>query len=442
MPRPKIILDTRKVTTTGPDAGRYHIKIKARFPVIVNGEKTWVPRGAKTFVYATEAEFKAMPDSRTKAWQEKWDKVKRYHRKAEKICEDIAGLGPDQYITLMEGAGNFESVTGMFDWYIGECLKENEAGEARDGNAIALSDAKSFFVRYKGSDHISYAEITKGWLDDCKVWALTEKKNEKGEVVKRAISIASFYMYCRALRTVMNLAHDPFNKITKDSIPFGKGKGKFKLPSSSKKKRKIKLEISTEKLHSERDKILSYVSKFPSMNRYLNYWKISYFGNGANMADILRWLIGWYDLDNQIIEFERKKTENTEEDNEPIQILVGDELRELIAKERNKESIAPDDYIFPVLKKGMSSAQRKKAVKDFIILMNRSLKRAAKDMGLEIKLSSGSARYLMSTILDRAGISKSTIKDLLGHGSEAMQSHYASPYLEDLRKSINKLLVG
>lgn len=438
--RPKIILDTRKILTTGPDAGRYHMKIKVRIPVFENGSKVWKPKSAKTGVFATQAEFEAMPDSRSKNLQEKWDKVNEWLKKGKQVCK-VHGLTPEMYIQMMEGAGNFESVTGMFDYYIGECLKENEEGEARDGNAMALLAAKRFFIRYKGGDHISYAEITPAWLENCKRWALNDQLDDKQVVIKKAISLTSFYIYCRALRSIMNMAHEPFNKISKESIPFGKGKGKFKIPGSSKKKRKIKLDLATDKLIEQKNKILSFVSEFPGMNKYLNYWKASYFGNGSNMADVLRWKVGEYDKAIELITFERKKTENTQEGEEVITIAVGDELREVIAREGNK-SLDPDQYIFPVLRKGMSSAERKKAVKDFIRCMNRSLARAGKLMGLEIKLTSSSSRYLMSTLLDRSGIPKSVIKEILGHETEAMQGHYVSPHLADLRKTIAKILAG
>lgn len=444
--RPQIILDKKKITTTGPDAGRYHIKIRVYEPV------TYKPRFAKTHVFATPEEFEAMPTSRAKVVQAKYDIVKARLRKAEGICKDVRGLTGDQFIMLMDGAGNHESITGMFDFYIAECLKENEAGEARDGNAIVLKNARAFFVRYKGSDQISYAEITREWLEGCRRWAFTELKDANGNVIKKPVSASTFSMYCRALQAVMNMAQYRFNKISKDSIPFGKGK--FKI-SSGKKKRKIKLELPTDKLIEQKNKILSFVSPlrekkdddgniamvkvFPAVDMFLNYWKASYFGNGANMADVLRWKIGEYNKEAGIIRFERIKTANTEEDNEPIKIYVGEELKEIIAIEGNK-SLDPEEYIFPVLKRGMTSAERKQAVLDFIRLMNRSLDRAAKSMDLQVKLSAGSARYLSSTILDRLKVSKEHIAKRLGHSGVYMQQHYVSADEMEIQMNMLKLL--
>jgi integrase len=452
MARPEIILDKKKMTTTGPDTGRYHIKIRAYFPVLVDGEKVWKPRFAKTDVFATEDEFEVMPGSRAKVVQAKYDVVKAKLRKAEGICKDVKRLTGDQFIMLMDGAGNYESITGMFDFYISECLKENEAGEARDGNAIVLKNARDFFIRYKGSDQISYAEITREWLEGCRRWAFSEIKDAKDNVIKKPVSPSTFSMYCRALQTIMNMAQYRFNKISKDSIPFGKGK--FKI-SAGKKKRKIKLELPTDKLIAEKNKILSFVAPlrevkddegnmvkkpvFPSLDMYLNYWKASYFGNGANMADVLRWKIGEYNKEASIILFERKKTANTEEENEAIMVLVGDELKEIIAIEGNK-SLDPEEYIFPVLKRGMSSAERKQAVLDFIRLMNRSLARAAKEMSLQVKLSAGSARYLSSTILDRLKVSKEDIAKRLGHADIYMQNHYVSQDEIETQTRMLKLL--
>jgi integrase len=315
-------------------------------------------------------------------------------------------------------------------------LKENEAGEARDGNAIVLKNARDFFIRYKGSDQISYAEITREWLEGCRRWAFSEIKDAKGNVIKRLVSPSTFSMYCRALQTIMNMAQYRFNKISKDSIPFGKGK--FKI-SAGKKKRKIKLELPTEALIAEKNKILSFVGINPAMVRYLNYWKASYFGNGANMADVLRWKIGEYNKEASIILFERKKTANTEEENEAIMVLVGDELKEIIAIEGNK-SLDPEEYIFPILKRGMSSAERKQAVLDFIRLMNRCLNRAAEKMDIHVKLSAGSARYLSSTILDRLKVSKEDIAKRLGHADIYMQNHYVSQDEIETQSKMLKLL--
>lgn len=440
---PKIILDRRRESIRGDNSGKFHIKIKASIPVFIDGKQKKLVRRAKTNVFASGKEFKSiMGDARTIESKDKRLEVDKFYEKAKTVIK-IPGLTPEQYISFMEGKGNFESITGLFDWYIAKCKEEDkESGEARDGNALTLETAKRFFCRYKGSDHISYAEITPEWLERCKKWALSVQKDDKGKVVKKAIRPASFYMYCRALRVIIRMAHKPFGKISEDSIPFGsKNEGKFQIPSTNKKKRKVKLELPLEKLIEQKNIILNYVSPLPGVNTYLNYWKASYFGNGANMADILRWKIGDYDKVNQVIKFERKKTENTEEENEPIEIFVGDELREIIRIEGNK-SVNPDEYIFPILRLGMSSAERKKTVVRFIDLMNKSLKRTSKLMNLEIKLSSGSARYLMSTILDRSGIHPSVIKSLLGHESETTQSHYVSPYIEDLRKSISKILAG
>jgi integrase len=442
--RPQIILDKKKKTTTGPDAGRYHIKIRAYFPVVVDGEKEWKPRFAKTDVFATEDEFEAMPTARGKVIQAKYDLVKAKLRKAESICKDVKGLTGDQFIMLMDGAGNYESITGMFDFYIAECLKEDEAGEARDGNAIVLKNARDFFIRYKGSDQISYAEITREWLEGCRRWAFSELKDAKGNVIKKPVSPSTFSMYCRALQTIMNMAQYRFNKISKDSIPFGKGK--FKI-SSGKKKRKIKLELPTEALIAEKNKILSCHGINPAMAKYLNYWKASYFGNGANMADVLRWKIGEYDKDAAFpelgivgaIKFERKKTVNTESDNETITVWVSEELSQIIAIDGNN-SLDPEEYIFPILKRGMSSAERKQAVLDFIRLMNRCLNRAAEKMDIHVKLSAGSARYLSSTILDRLKVSKEDIAKRLGHADIYMQNHYVSQDEIETQSRMLKLL--
>jgi integrase/recombinase XerD len=418
---PIIILDTRTAIIKGPDKGRYHIKIKLSFPVIKNGEKKWIPKRAKTKVYATEKEFASIMGSpRSTELKLKRDILDNLYQKAKDIAS-IQGLTPKQYINLMESSGNFDNVIGLFKWKIDQMMKLE-----RIGNASAIETAMNSFIRFKKSDFISFSEITVDWLNEYKRWMVQEEKN----------SVTTVYIYCRSLRHILKLAVDPFRKITEDSIPFGKGK--FKIPASKKGNRKFKFNYSKDEIIQEKNKILAYKATNPKVNKALNYWKASFFGNGCNMADLLRWKRK--DIHDNVIIFLRKKTENTEEQNEPITVYLSEPLLDIINIEGNK-TLNPDDYIFPVLNDGMNAVEQRNAVKKFTKLTNEYLEVAAEDMGLKMKLTTGSARYLMSTILRRHGIELTAIRDILGHESTQTTEHYADGTDLDLLKLISKQLV-
>jgi integrase/recombinase XerD len=428
------ILDTRTQIKEGPNKGRYAVKVKARIPVYVNGKKEWIPKNAKTGVYATEAEFKSIIGSpRAADLKAKRDLIDKVYRKAEDVCK-IDGLTPEQYVRLVEGAGNFESITGLFDWKIAELEKEG-----LDGNAIAVRNARSSFIAFKGGDYISYAEVTVDWLERYKKWMMAPLYDKDNVLIREARTSTTVYMYCRALRAIMNLAAEVFKKISKESIPFGKTK--FKLPSSKKGGRKVKLPLSKDQMILERNKILTYQDSDKKKLKAVNYWRISYFCNGCNPADIAYLKVKNFDAKRMLIIFERKKTENTEEDNDPIYVYVGEEFEQIINQERNR-TMDPEAYLFPILSPGMASMERKKTILQFIRVTNKWLKRAAKDMKLEVPFTSGTARYFTSTILKRHGVEMSTIKNMLGHASEETTEHYADGFDIDAMKKVYQMLIA
>lgn len=425
---PIIVIDNRTAIKQGPDKGRYHIKIKLTFKGLQDGKKVWIYKRAKTNVYATEKEFKSMMGSRPSAeLKEKRDILDGFLSKAKELCK-IEGLTPDQYIDLMEGSGKFDNIIDLFNWYIDKMKKED-----RPGNASAMESAKNSFIKFRGSESISFSEITVDWLNDYKRWMLSE--DEKTQKVKQ--SITTVYIYSRALRVIFNTAVHPFRKISKDSIPFGKGK--FKIPASKKTNRKVQFTLELDDLIKEKNKILSYTSTDEKLMKAVDFWKISYFGNGCNMADVARWK--FKDYNNDIIKFRRKKTELTEEGNEEIPIYVSKELKKIIQKHCNK-SVNPDEYIFPIISNNLSAKEQHTTVKQFTKTTNKYLERAAADMDLKIPLTTGTARYLMSTILRRKGVNLTAIRDLLGHGSVDTTEHYADGTDVGLMKTINSILLN
>lgn len=432
--RPKIILDTRRSIKTRANKGRFQIKIAVR----IKEPGGWKTFRGETKVYATEEEFeKLMNSPKAKVLQEKRDAIDPWFDKAKELCK-IPRITKNRFDTLYYSAGNFESITGLFDYQIGEMEKEDAAGNARDGNAIAYRNAKSFFVRFKGGEYISYAEITEEWLNECKKWALTTEMNGE-KVIRKAIKPTSFYIYVRGLRAIMNLA-EGLGKIEKNDIPFGKGR--FKIPGSKPGGRKVKIRMSRVELQAEKQKVLNHVSEDARVNKALNYWRISFFCNGCNMADIAYLRFKDYQVEFDEIEFQRKKTQNTEEDNETILVYVGERLKELIRIEGNKVVGDPEAYLFPILKRGMTSKQRKTRIGQFVQTSNDYLRLAKKEMDFKGDLTTGTARYWLGTFLKRNGIDLSSIGSLYGHDSEKTTEHYADDHDIDFRKSVYNMLVS
>ena len=131
------------------------------------------------------------------------------------------------------------------------------------------------------------------------------------------------------------------------------------------------------------------------------------------------------------VTFDRKKTENTERDKQSITVYINDRMRAVIRKYGNK-SLDPESYVFPILRPGMSSKQRKSTIREYIKDTNELLAIAQSEINkdrkekekLTVKLTTGTARYTTATLLKKHGIDLSTIAKALGHGSEATTEHY------------------
>src|SRR5690606_34076453 len=100
--------------------------------------------------------------------------------------------------------------------------------------------------------------------------------------------------------------------------------------------------------------------------------------------------------------FDRKKTENTERTKSPIDVSLNERMFQVIAR-HGVHSLDPDAYVFPILRKGMTSKQRKSRIHDFIADINELLSVAMEEINsgreqkITTKLTTGTARYTAAT---------------------------------------------
>lgn len=389
-----IILDKRRISTTGENKGKYPIKIKVNFKVRDGKTNKYVVRRyhiEPEEVFCRESEF---------AKAQKQSSVILAHAKAVELFSH--GLSVEDFERLYKSSGNLDEIKTVF-----EAIIDQLEAEERDGNAILYKNAMNSFIEYKG-EHITFGTITPEWLRGYERWAL-----------KKGLSINTVGIYCRHLRAVCNVAIDK-KLMDADAFPFGRRK--YIIPSGP---RQTKKAFTKE----ERDAILSHRSDRDDVNMALDYWAFQYFANGCNMADVA--YMQRKDIDGDTWRFERKKTENTERRKETIDVHINARMREIIARHGNR-SLDPDSYIFPILEPGMTSRQRKLKIIDFIKDINELLAIALEEINkgrdaetqITVKLTSGTARYTAATILRKQGIDLSLIAKALGHGSEATTEKY------------------
>lgn len=378
-----VILDTRKMTTTGENAGKFPIKIKVSFTVHEAGRTRYVVRRFPTGVYASVKEFRVKRNSPA---------VSLRYADALKLNEKK--LSPQDFERLFTGSGALEEIKTTFDFVI-KRLREEE----RDGTANAYQQAYSSFARFKG-EHIPFQVITPAWL-----------RAYEQAMKKEGLSINTVGFYTRALRTIFNTAID-LKIISADLSPFGRRK--YVVPTGQRRQRKA---------HTKDDvlQIMAFKSEDDNLNRAIDFWIFQYLCSGCNMADVA--YLQFQDIDGDWLRFYRKKTEHTERNQVPIEVHITPRMREIIAR-RGQRSLDPDAYVFPILRDDMTSKQRKEAIKSFRKWCNEMLVLANEVLKIQPVPKTETARYTAVNVLKGQGIELKVIGRALGHGSEATTEHY------------------
>ncbi len=165
-----------------------------------------------------------------------------------------------------------------------------------------------------------------------------------------------------------------------------------------------------------------------------DFFLFNYSGNGINMKDIL--LLKWGNIDGEYIRYVRAKTKRTNKTcTVPITLYVNEEMRNIILRWGNPQSSA-QDYLFPVLKEGLTPEREMAIIQQFIKMINKYLKLIAQELSIDKPITTYFARHSFATILKKSGVSPLFISESLGHASVRTTEIYLDSFEDDQRKSI------
>lgn len=400
-----IILDKRRETTTGDNAGKYAIKIRLTY----TRDKKTIQKNFPTGCYATVDEFKKIASNKTgkdSDLQQIETSVYALYENGKKIIKDNPFIEHEAFGYELTNAGNFKSPLTLMESYAQALKKEGKVGTA-EFYQQAISSFKIF-----AGEHFTFGSVTPKWLH----------KYEK-TMIDAGKSITTVGMYCRALRSVYNMAIDK-KKASPVQYPFGKGK--YVIPTS--KGRKMAL---TE---VQKDKVLSYPTLDPSVRKAVDLWIFSYFCYGMNFADIAR--LKFTDIRDNNIFFDRTKTINTGRERSLIEIPLRKEVWDIIKKWGNQTG-----YIFPVLRDGLTVEQINNRVHDFIADTNAGLKKACEDENLQLpKITTYWARHTFATIAYKKGAGIEFIQKALGHSDIKTTQAYINSFDMETRQMVSNWL--
>lgn len=296
------------------------------------------------------------------------------------------------------------SISIVFFSYIKRLIEEQ-----RLGTALSYQDAYNSFKKFRGN--VLFTDITVSYLHQY-----------EHSMLQKGTSKTTIGIKVRALRTMFNEAIE-IGIVKKDKCyPFGRRR--YKIPTG----RNIKKALGLDQIKS----IYYFEPECPNERKAKDFWLFCYFGNGMNPKDLA--YLKYKDIHGDFLVFIRAKTEHTTRtDPKPISVYINDDMRRIIKQWGNKDN-RPDNYIFPVMERGINPLQEYKRVTAFTRFINERMTEIGKKLGLGKKITTIVSRHSFSTQLKRSGVSTEFIQDALGHMDKKTTENYLDGFEDEVKK--------
>jgi len=305
-----------------------------------------------------------------------------------------------------------KDVFGLFELYIEKLKLEN-----RLTTADSYSSTLKSFSKFTTKTKLALSEITVTWLTNYEIWMLN-----KGS------STTTIGIYLRNLRSIINQAIDDGN-FNKDAYPFGKRK--YQIPASQ----NIKKAINKSEIQS----IFNYKTDNKAEEKARDLWVFSYMCNGANIKDIAK--LQYKNISKTNLVFIRSKTERSTKSNlKLISIPLMPEISALIAKWGVKP-IETDEYIFGIISSNDNPEKQLANIKQATKTINKYMSRIGLKLGIELKLTTYSARHSFATMMKRSGAAIELISESLGHKDSKTTEKYLDSFEDEAKLVFHRKLV-
>ncbi len=285
----------------------------------------------------------------------------------------------------------------------------NKAG--RTGNARAYLDTMNSFFKFAKNYQLKFRDINVEMLDKYETHLRATGSKDGGIGVRM-----------RELRALYN---DAIKRgiVDEKLYPFKTYKVS-KLKGSGIKKALTKTEIK---------KIIDFDElKYPHLAESKKLFLFSYFTSGMNFFDIMK--LRWSNIQNGRIIYTRSKTKR----NFSVKIL---EPVRIILEEYKNQNLTTD-YVFPILlKEGLTPIQIENRKAKKLKKFNSDLKKLAKILGIESKVTSYVARHSYATNLKESGVSIDMISQSMGHQNVGITTAYLKDFDNNIIDDANEKLL-
>lgn len=213
-------------------------------------------------------------------------------------------------------------------------------------------------------------------------------------------------IHFRTLRMIYNIAIEE-NAVKAECYPFRK----FKV---------ARLHEETAKRSLSKEDVERVITYKPSNNLMkfpIAIFAFTYYCGGINFIDIAN-LTQANIIENKLI-YKRHKTGKL------IRIPLQPQALEIIRRYHRKGS----PYLFPILSPfHKTEIQKANRIHKVIAKVNKRLKEIGEELNLPIPLTTYVARHSQATVMKKAGVSTSIIREIMGHSSERVTQIYLDSF--------------
>lgn len=325
--------------------------------------------------------------------------IKAINEQEQKYSEQILEFSTEQReyspATLIEAVApvrKAKTVDDLFNDYICQ-LKD----EGRLGYALSVQQVRNSLLKFKGHSDIFFSEIDVNWLKSYESWLRCCKLEDNTIGIR-----------FRTLRAVYNLALTE-GLVKTDLYPF-------------KKYKVSKLHKETAKRAITKEQVKQVIEYDVSEARFykklaVDMFTFSYLMGGINFTDMA--FLTDKNIDGGRMVYVRQKTKK----------LIILPLQEKAVEIMNRYRSPQRKYIFPILdNRERTPRQIRNRIYDVLANVNGHLNDIGKELGIELKISSYTARHSYATVLKRSGVSTSIISESLGHSSERITQIYLDSF--------------
>ena len=114
-------------------------------------------------------------------------------------------------------------------------------------------------------------------------------------------------------------------------------------------------------------------------------------------------------------------------------------MKAIIERQGNKDKSA-NNYIFPIMKQGMSPLSQYEIIQPFVSIVNSWMKYILENLGINNNATTYVARHTFSTVMKRSGASTEYIQEALGHSNIKTTENYLDSFDKDVKKEFSQRL--